>query len=44
MPVVNGNARARITTIFFMAIFRKLIRIMALAFTFLHQSLAIARN
>ena len=37
MPAVNGKARARITAIFCMAIFRKLIRVMALAFTFLHQ-------
>jgi hypothetical protein len=33
MPVLNGKARARIRAVFFMAISRKLIRVMALSFT-----------
>jgi hypothetical protein len=37
MPMLNGKVRARITAIFFKAISRKLIRVMALAFAFLHQ-------
>jgi hypothetical protein len=38
MPVLNVKARARIRAIFFKAISRKLIRVMALAFAFLHQN------
>jgi hypothetical protein len=37
MPMLNGKARARIRAIFFKAISRKLIRVMALAFAFLRQ-------
>ena len=44
IPVVNGKARTKITAIFFMAISRKLIRVMALAFTFLHERIGCCQN
>jgi hypothetical protein len=44
MPVLNGKARARIRAVFFMAISRKLIRVMALAFTFLHERVAFCQK